>query len=103
MGITIKDPAIGKQAEELAAKYGISVEEAIGLAVREKLQRQDNRSMDEILGYNKHGLFDEHTPEENKASYARAKAHIDAYRALPLYDSRSMDEILGYKNDGTLE
>jgi hypothetical protein len=103
MGIVIQNPDIEQTAKKIAAMNGISVEEAIAIALEEKYGRDNNASPDEIIGYNKHGVFDEETLAERKASYERAKVIVEAIRALPVYDSRSADEILGYNKSGTLE
>ena len=86
MGIVIQDPSIHEQAEKLAALHGISIEQAIGLALREALQRQ------QII-----------QPPRKKATYEELKALVDSFRTLPVYDDRTPDEILGYNEYGAFD
>ncbi|WP_028934898.1 type II toxin-antitoxin system VapB family antitoxin [Pseudonocardia spinosispora] len=82
MALSIKDPEADRLARELAARTGESLTEVVIVALRERLARQqgrtravplrddlaairarcstlprlDDRSPDEILGYDDHGL-----------------------------------------------
>lgn len=82
MALSIKDPEADRLARELAARTGESLTEAVVVALRERLAREtgrmrsiplreelaairrrcaalpvvDDRSADEILGFDEHGL-----------------------------------------------
>lgn len=79
MALTIQSPEAERLAQELAAKTGASVEDSILKALREQMEREegrrkfheaikeiqdrvaelpvlDNRSPDELLGYDEWGL-----------------------------------------------
>ena len=82
MALSIKDPEADRLARELAARTGETLTQAIVVALRERLAREtgrvvavplshelaairrrcvalpvvDDRSADEILGYDRHGL-----------------------------------------------
>jgi len=80
MALEIEDPAVEELARELAKRTGESVDDAVAIAIRERLER--NRK-------------------------ARAKAVHDAIldfraavAALPIGDTRTADEILGYDEFG---
>ncbi len=81
MAINIKDEATDRLARALAEKTGESLTEAIGNAVRERLERLRGRPRANDL------LED-----------LRSIAHRCA--ALPEKDSRSADEILDYDERG---
>ena len=85
MKIAVWDPQLDADLELLAKQLGKTVDETVRIAVVEKLRRDlpgasgtvdwddvrrtlsgvdgkrvlDNRSADEVLGYNEYGLFDE--------------------------------------------
>jgi antitoxin VapB len=80
MALEIENPVVEELARELAKRTGESVDEAVAIAIRERLARSKE---------------------------ARAKAVHEAilnFRAavaeLPLKDTRTADEILGYDEYG---
>ena len=81
MALSIKNPEVERLARELAGKTGESITDAVLVALRERMQREaqrrsdrrlrrllrivedakklpvlDDRSLEEILGYDEHGL-----------------------------------------------
>ena len=80
MALEIENPAVEELARELAKRMGESIDEAVAIAIRERLAR-------------------------NKE--ARAKAVHEAIRdfraavaGLPVADTRTADDILGYDEFG---
>jgi antitoxin VapB len=84
MALHIQDPETDKLARELSAATGETITQAVNTALRERMSKVaapvneaeyiaritaitdrlaklpvlDNRTADEIIGYNEHGLFD---------------------------------------------
>ena len=80
MALSIKNPAVEKLARDLAAKTGESITDAVMVALRERLIRQE---------------------DARRASKTRRLRQIVAdARKLPHPDTRSIDEIMGYDEIG---
>jgi antitoxin VapB len=84
MALHIQDPETDKLARELSAATGETITQAVNIALRDRISKVvpapteeeyiaritaitdrlaklpvlDNRTADEIIGYNEHGLFD---------------------------------------------
>ncbi|MEH3157874.1 MAG: type II toxin-antitoxin system VapB family antitoxin [Sphingomonas taxi] len=81
MGINIKHDAYEQAIRELAASRGLSLTDAIGLAVCNELQRDREA--------------------ERKADFmARVREAQAIFAAAPVLDPRTPDEILGYDENG---
>jgi antitoxin VapB len=81
MALSIKDPEADRLARELAARTGESLTEAVIVALRERLAREQGRTRAVPLG-------------EELAAIRRRCA------ALPMTDDRDPDAILGYDSRG---
>ena len=81
MGINIKHDAYEQAIRELAASRGLSLTDAIGLAVRNELNR--DRQKERAADFR-------HRVREAQAIFAVA----------PVLDPRTPDEILGYDEHG---
>ena len=77
MALSIKTDEADRLARELAAATGESLTEAVTQALRERLERVQNRD-----------YFD------------RIRRLQDEYAALPVVDPRTPDEIIGYDEFG---
>ena len=81
MGINIKHDAYEQAIRELAASRGLSLTDAIGMAVRNELDR-DRR-------------------KEQAAEFMQRVREVQAaFAAAPVLDPRTPDEILGYDEHG---
>ena len=82
MPLSIKSPEADRLARELAATTGETITEAVIVAMREKLAREERKrnNLDALL-------------EE-----VRAISHHCA--SLPVLDSRTEDEIMGWDENG---
>ncbi|WP_293874273.1 MULTISPECIES: type II toxin-antitoxin system VapB family antitoxin [unclassified Sphingomonas] len=81
MGINIKHDAYEQAIRELAASRGLSLTDAIGMAVCNELQRDREA--------------------ERKAGFmARVREAQAIFAAAPMIDPRTPDEILGYDENG---
>jgi len=81
MALNIKDEGTDRLARELAAETGESITVAVGVAVRERLER----------------LRGAVPRERRREELARL---VERSSARPVRDPRSADEILGYGPDG---
>jgi antitoxin VapB len=82
MAISIKAPEADRLARELAAVTGETITEAVIVAMRERLAREERKQQ------NSDSLLEE----------IRAISHHCA--SLPVLDTRTDDEILGYDENG---
>ncbi len=82
MPISIKAPEADRLARQLAAVTGETITDAVIVAMRERLAREENRRQ------NKDALLEE----------IRAISHHCA--SLPLLDTRTNDEIMGWDENG---
>lgn len=81
MGINIKHDAYEQAIRELAANRGLSLTDAIGMAVCNELQRDREA--------------------ERKAELLRNVREAQAiFAAAPILDDRTPDEIIGYDEHG---
>ncbi len=81
MGINIKHDEYERAIRELAASRGLSLTDAIGLAVYNELQRDREA--------------------ERKADFLKCVREVQAaFAAIPIVDPRTPDEILGYDEFG---
>ncbi len=82
MPLSIKDPEAARLARNLAQRTGESITQAVIIALRERLAREQRKdeaidsSVEEIIDIGRHCA------------------------ALPLLDARSPDEIIGYDEHG---
>jgi antitoxin VapB len=82
MALSIKSPEADRLARELAEKTGESITDAIIIAMRERLAREERKKRD-------------------TRRLAEDLLEIGRHCAsLPVYDTRSSDEILGYDENG---
>jgi antitoxin VapB len=84
MPLNIKNPEVDRLARELAERTGESITEVVLTALRERLMREDGRSLPRPL-------------KEEILAIGRRCA------ALPDVDRRPPDEILGYSSIGISE
>jgi len=80
MAISIKDPETDRLARALAAATGETITDAIRNALRDRLEREQNRAAPSVAVH-----------------VRRIQERIDR---LVLLDPRSPDEIVGYGDDG---
>ena len=80
MALNIKDPETDLYARRLAALTGRSITEAVKLAVKEQVAREERR--------------------QGKASWEEIQALIERAASRPVLDDRTEDEILGYDEHG---
>lgn len=84
MALRIEDERAEKLAEELASRTGEPVEEAIEIALKERLDRVGQRPL-------------------RKPDREAIAAILADFRSLPDLDTRTPDEILGYNEAGLFE
>ena len=82
MALSIKAPEADRLARQLAATTGESMTDAVIVAMRERLEREERKRQD------KAALIEE----------IRAISHHCA--SLPVLDTRSDDEIMGWDENG---
>jgi antitoxin VapB len=82
MALSIKSPEADRLARDLAQTTGESITEAVIVAMRERLVREERKR------------------ESKEAVLAEVQAIIDHCSSLPILDTRSEDEILGYDENG---
>ncbi len=82
MALSIKSREADQLARKLAATTGESITDAVTVAMRERLVREERKR------------------DNPEARMAEIRAIIDHYASLPILDSRSEDEILGYDENG---
>jgi len=80
MAISIKDPETDRLARALAAATGETITDAIRNALRDRLEREQQRTAPSVA-----------------AQVRRIQARI---ARLPVLDPRTADEIIGYGDDG---
>ena len=81
MALSIKDPDVDRLARQLARVTGESITEAVHLAVRDRLEREQRRRGKTI-------------------DRARVDEIVAQLAALPVVDDRSPDELIGYDEHG---
>lgn len=81
MALNIKDPKVDKLARELAAETGETITQAVGQALRERMNR--------IVRKKKRRFLKEELDEI-----------VKRFSALPILDDRTPDEIIGYDENG---
>jgi antitoxin VapB len=82
MPLSIKAPEADRLARQLAATTGETITEAVIVAMRERLGREERK-------------------RENKAALlAEIRSIADHCASLPTLDTRTDDEILGYDENG---
>jgi antitoxin VapB len=82
MAISIKSREADELARKLAATTGESITEAVTVAMRERLVREERKRQDK------------------RALLTDIRAIVDHFASLPMLDSRTPDEILGYDENG---
>jgi antitoxin VapB len=80
MALNIKDSETDRLARRLAKLTGESLTDAVGKALRERLDREERR--------------------RGRASLAELMAIARRYASRPVVDDRTEDEILGYDERG---
>jgi len=81
MALNIKDPTADRLARELATLTGESITVAVGIALKDRLERLSGS-----------------VPSKKRVEEMTRIANEAA--ALPILDARTEDEILGYGEDG---
>ena len=81
MALSIKNPEVEQLARELAAKTNESITDAVLIALRERLAREEN-------------------DRDREVRVRRLIALSEAGRALPRRDGRTPEEIIGYDEHG---
>jgi antitoxin VapB len=81
MVLSIKDPDVDRLARQLAGLTGESITEAIHVAVRDRLEREQRRRGKAI-------------------DRARIDEIVAQLAALPVVDPRSPEELIGYDDHG---
>lgn len=84
MALKVEDERTEKLARELASRTGEPVEEAIAVALEERLDRVGPK-------------------EVRKPDLEAIQALLAEFRSLPDLDTRSHDEILGYNEAGLFD
>ncbi len=82
MALSIKDPEADRLARQVAQRAGVSLTQAVVIALREKLAREERKA------------DDDDAMVEDVLEIARH------FSSLPVLDPRSADEILGYDENG---
>jgi antitoxin VapB len=80
MALSIKSEAADRLARDLAATTGESLTDAVTIALRERLEREQARRSIDVIG--------------------RLRRLSDEVRALPIVDDRCPDDIVGYDEHG---
>jgi antitoxin VapB len=81
VALSIKDPDVDRLARQLADLTGESITEAVHVAIRDRLEREQRRRGKTI-------------------DRARIDAIVERLAALPVVDDRSPDELIGYDERG---
>jgi antitoxin VapB len=81
MALSIKDPDVDRLARQLARMTGESITDAVRLAVRDRLEREQRRRGKTI-------------------DRTRIDQIVARLAALPVVDDRSPDELIGYDEHG---
>ncbi len=82
MSLSIKSREADQLARKLAATTGESITDAVTVAMRERLAREERKR------------------ESKEALLADIRAIVDHFASLPVLDTRTADEILGYDENG---
>jgi antitoxin VapB len=82
MALSIKSREADQLARKLAATTGESITEAVTVAMRERLIREQRKRQD------------------RQSLLSDIRAIVDHFASLPVLDSRTPDEILGYDENG---
>ena len=80
MALNIKDPDTDMFARRLANLTGRSITDAVKLAIKEALDKEERR--------------------QGKASWEEIQAFLKRAQSRPIVDPRTADEILGYDERG---
>jgi antitoxin VapB len=81
MALSIKDPDVDRLARQLARMTGESITDAVRLAVRDRLEREQRRRGKTI-------------------DRTRVDQIVARLAALPVVDDRAPDELIGYDERG---
>jgi antitoxin VapB len=81
MALSIKDPDVNRLARQLARITGESITEAVHVAVRDRLEREQRRRGKTI-------------------DRTRIDQIVAQFAAIPVVDDRSPDELIGYDEHG---
>jgi antitoxin VapB len=81
MALSIKDPDVDRLARQLARITGESITEAVHVAVRDRLEREQRRRGKTI-------------------DRTRIDQIVAQFAAIPVLDDRSPDELIGYDEHG---
>jgi antitoxin VapB len=82
MALSIKSPEVERKVRKLAAVTGMSMTEAVSLAVDERLAKEERKRANQ------------------DAMLADIRAIIDHCSSLPVLDNRSEEEIMGWDENG---
>ena len=81
MALSIKDPKVDRLTRQLARITGETITEAVRVAVRDRLEREQRR-------------------RGKTVDRARIDEIVAQLAALPVVDDRSPDELIGYDEHG---
>jgi antitoxin VapB len=102
MALKIEHPAVEELARELAKRTGESVEDAVAMAIRERLgrNRPDVGSVeDPIVEEIRQRMLLQPRPDP-ESTRAAIREIRESLKKLPVLDNRTPDEILGYDEFG---
>ena len=85
MQLNIKNDEAHRFAKELAERTGESLTQAVTKALRDRLEREQDRKTD---------------PAAREHRLQRLKDIVARFDTLPVLDDREPDQILGYDEDG---
>jgi antitoxin VapB len=106
MALKIEHPGAEELASELAKRTGESVDDAVTIAIRERLarhrtpaRRPDGTIIDPVVEEIRERMLRRPLPDPEKVRAAIREIQ-ERIASLPVLDSRTPDEILGYDEFG---
>lgn len=107
MALTIENPAVEELARELAKRTGESVDDAVTIAVRERLERSTAIPAKRLGGVIRDPMVEEMVERSRRqplpdpeSARAAIREIQETLAKLPVMDTRSPDELLGYDEFG---
>jgi antitoxin VapB len=106
MALTIEHPAVEELARELAKRTGESVDEAVAIAIRERLERNDaltassNDTVRDPVVEKMIAEMRQRPPLDPISTRAAIREIQESLAKLPVLDPRTPDELLGYDEFG---
>jgi antitoxin VapB len=106
MALKIENPVVEELANELAQRTGESVDDAVTIAIRERLarnripaRRADGTIIDPVVEEIREHMLRRPLPDPQKVHDAIREIQ-ESLAKLPVLDPRTPDEILGYDEFG---